>query len=267
MRLNGSQVRLARACAVAVFAAAGAVATASAQAERTITACAGPNGQLRLVETADECRKSESPVRWSMIGPPGPQGDRGAQGPQGEPGEPGPQGEPGEQGPRGEQGPQGAPGPGFSGTQFYTVGIGDLRPMMGQVQLNFLAAPPGGVFTNMPETRLFAAVHLPQGARIEAITLNGWDSNATIALRAALHAFPLAPAPGEAPQVIGSTESLAGFSQGVFSTTGPAMGVVDNAAWHYFVQVTSIADATGQPTGWPTNLLQVLGVVVKYRLD
>ena len=258
MRLNRSQVRLARACAAAVFAAAGAVATASAQGEHTITACAGPNGQLRLVETAEDCRKSESPVLWSVTGPQGPQGEPGAQGPQGEPGE---------QGPRGEQGPQGAPGPGFSGSQFYTVGIGDLRPMMGQVQLNFLAAPPGGVFTNMPETRLFAAVHLPQGARIESITLNGWDSNATVALRAALNAFPLAPAPGESAQVIGSTESLAGFAQGVFATTGPAVGVVDNAAWHYFVQVTSIADATGQPTGWPTNLLQVLGVVVKYRLD
>jgi hypothetical protein len=278
MTLSAPTIRLARCVAAAILAAVCLAATASAQDAPVITACAGPNGQLRLVDAAEDCRKSETSLQWSVIGPQGPRGDRGLQGergPQGEPGLKGDKGDKGDrgdagdvgpQGDRGEQGPQGAPGPGFTGDQFYTVGIGDLRPMMGQAPLSFLSAAPGGVFTQQPESRLFAAVHLPQGAQIEAIALNGFDANGTVALRATLHAFSMAPIPGDMPATIGSAESMGGFLAGVFSTTSPAMGVVDNSMWHYYVQVTSIADATGNPTQWPGSSLQVLGVTVKYRL-
>ncbi len=272
MRLSFPKIRLARAGAAAIFAAMCAVATASAQETRSITAGAGPNGQLRLVESADDCRKSETSLQWSVIGPQGPRGDRGPQGdvgPKGDKGDAGDKGDRGEAGPQGdqgEQGPQGAPGPGFTGDQFYTVGIGDLRPMMGQAPLSFLSTPPGGVFTQQPESRLFAAVHLPQGARIDALTLNGFDSSGIVTLRATLHAFSMAPAPGDMPATIGTAESMGGFAAGVFSTTSPAMAVVDNSMWHYYVQLSAVADAAGTPTQWPGSSLQVLGVTVKYRL-
>ena len=249
MRLPGSQFRVARAGAAAVFAATCVVAPASAQEARVITACAGPNGQLRVVDSAADCRKSEWPLQWNVIGPQGLQGERG------------------EKGDAGEQGPQGAAGPGFSGNQFYTVGIGDLRPIAGTSPLFFLNAPPGGVFTTNPETRLFAAVHLPQGARLEGLTLNGVDSSPPAAVRAELVAIRMAPAPGEMPQVMGTAQSMAGFAQGIFSAPAPVVAVVDNATWHYFLQVTSISDMSGMPAGWPGSLLQVLGVVVHYRLD
>ncbi len=70
-----------------------------------IHACAGPNGQLRVVEAGEQCRKSETRLSWNSEGPAGPAGADGARG------EPGPQGEPGPAGPPGEQGPPGPVGP------------------------------------------------------------------------------------------------------------------------------------------------------------
>ena len=53
----------------------------------TISACAQKNnGQLRLVQSAGECRNSEIAVQWNGAGVQGPQGATGATGPQGPPG-------------------------------------------------------------------------------------------------------------------------------------------------------------------------------------
>jgi Collagen triple helix repeat (20 copies) len=97
------------------------------------------NGQLRLVDSASDCRPSELSISWNqqgpqgIQGPPGPkgeQGDPGIQGPPGPPGAKGEQGDPGIQGPPGPPGPkgdkgdtgdQGPPGPsGLSGLQVVT---------------------------------------------------------------------------------------------------------------------------------------------------
>ncbi len=93
----------------------------------TILACAkNSNGQLRIVDDHDDCRRSEYAISWNTEGPagpigaqgdPGPQGDQGDPGPQGDQGDPGPQGDQGDPGPQGDQGDpgpqgdQGDPGP------------------------------------------------------------------------------------------------------------------------------------------------------------
>jgi hypothetical protein len=69
-----------------------------------IRACAGANGQVRLLGDGDACRPNEAPVSWSFSGPMGDPGPEGPAGPQG------PQGEAGPQGPEGPQGPAGPAG-------------------------------------------------------------------------------------------------------------------------------------------------------------
>lgn len=39
---------------------------------QVIHACVGQNGQLRLVETSDECRHNETPISWNQAGPESP---------------------------------------------------------------------------------------------------------------------------------------------------------------------------------------------------
>lgn len=58
-----------------------------------IYACMNPAGHIRIVEPDEACHGRETPLVWSIVGPPGPEGPEGPPGPQGE------------QGPRGEQGP------------------------------------------------------------------------------------------------------------------------------------------------------------------
>lgn len=91
-----------------------AIAATSSEGEwAVIHACAGPNGQLRVVAADVACRKPETRLSWNQQGSPGLPGLPGAngeQGPQGPPGPQGPQGERGERGERGETGPQGPSG-------------------------------------------------------------------------------------------------------------------------------------------------------------
>lgn len=49
-------------------------------------------GQLRVVDSPEDCRRNETPISWSREGPQGPQGPEGPQGPQGPEGPPGPPG-------------------------------------------------------------------------------------------------------------------------------------------------------------------------------
>jgi type VI secretion system secreted protein Hcp len=53
-----------------------------------INACVSIDGQIRVVTVTgtDVCKKTESPLSWSITGPQGAQGPAGAQGPQGPPG-------------------------------------------------------------------------------------------------------------------------------------------------------------------------------------
>ena len=39
-----------------------------------IHACANPAGQLRIVESTDECKQNETPLTWNVVGPQGVQG-------------------------------------------------------------------------------------------------------------------------------------------------------------------------------------------------
>jgi len=72
------------------------------------------NGQLRLVNSTDQCLPSEMPISWNQkgaAGPQGPEGPAGAQGSGGLQGSAGPPGTAGPQGSAGLPGPAGPPGP------------------------------------------------------------------------------------------------------------------------------------------------------------
>jgi hypothetical protein len=219
-----------------------------------LLACADRQGDLRVVDSHDECRRNETPVRWNIRGPEGPQGEQGPQGVAG------PQGLQGEQGPQGDIGPQGArgpAGPGFSGTQFYAVGNGDFRGVSPATQLvMFGVQPPRGVHVaGTADLRLVAGVHLPQNAVISDITLRGTDASPTSDLRVELIAqdqLSSAATPLHMPVASSGVPGPFSVSAAVDSA------IVDNQNFHYFVHVSSTA-TWGPP-------LQVLGVVVTYTM-
>ena len=109
-----------------------AVAVGIPDASGVIHACYGrTNGQVRIVESATDCKNNEVAIEWNEAGPAGPQGPAGAQGPQGPAGPAGPQGPQGVAGPQGPTGPQGPAGrpraigsvlPGAN-PQFYNIGL------------------------------------------------------------------------------------------------------------------------------------------------
>lgn len=75
----------------ALIVALGGTAYATIPAgDGTINGCyQKQDGQLRVVDTAADCRAREVPIAWSQRGPkgdPGPQGETGPAGPQGPPG-------------------------------------------------------------------------------------------------------------------------------------------------------------------------------------
>lgn len=91
-----------------------------------LTACVNRTGSMRLVESANECRRPETPVTWNVqgpVGPAGPIGATGAVGPRGpagvdgvdgvdgQDGAPGSSGDTGPAGPTGPTGPKGPAGP------------------------------------------------------------------------------------------------------------------------------------------------------------
>jgi type VI secretion system secreted protein Hcp len=75
---------------------------------QTINACADNDGKLRLVSSAADCKKGETPLSWSTVGPVGPAGAPGAPGAGGAAGAPGAAGPAGPQGVAGPAGPAGA---------------------------------------------------------------------------------------------------------------------------------------------------------------
>ncbi len=79
-----------------------------------IYACSNPAGQLRSVACPDDCKRNETVLDWSIVGPPGADGAVGPTGPQGEIGPAGPAGADGADGatgPAGADGADGATGP------------------------------------------------------------------------------------------------------------------------------------------------------------
>ena len=86
-----------------------------------IHSCLNPAGQIRIVDSTDECKRQETPLTWNTEGPPGPagaQGPAGSTGPEGAQGEQGPEGPAGPAGPTGPEGPAGPQGePGLQGVQ------------------------------------------------------------------------------------------------------------------------------------------------------
>jgi hypothetical protein len=92
--------------AIAVVVAVGGIAYAAIPGSSgTIQGCyQKKNGNLRLVESASECRNSEQPISWNQKGEPGPPGTAGRPGP------PGPEGDQGPPGPPGPPGVKGDPG-------------------------------------------------------------------------------------------------------------------------------------------------------------
>jgi len=151
--------------------------------------CISPKGQKILLPLGGTCNKPNRAITWDsngVTGPSGPQGPKGMQGPQGPTGtagQMGPQGpvgpggdigmpgnvgatgpiglagQMGQQGPEGPTGPTGPTGatgpsgtPGINGTQFYTLGGGDLGS---NVQLLFaynttLGGPSGPTGGTLP---------------------------------------------------------------------------------------------------------------------
>jgi len=147
---------------VAVGALLLAAAPGSGQAD-IIQICVSPKHQRVVLPLGGTCSSPNRAITWDsngVVGPSGPQGPKGMQGPQGPTGTAGqmgpqgpvgpagaigpvgnvgatgplgPAGEMGSQGPEGPTGPTGPTGatgpsgvPGINGTQFYTLGGGDL---------------------------------------------------------------------------------------------------------------------------------------------
>jgi hypothetical protein len=79
---------------MAALALAGGIAYAAIpDAGGTIHACLNNQGQVRIIDTAQQqCKANETAISWSQTGPQGPQGPTGPQGPQGATGAQGPQG-------------------------------------------------------------------------------------------------------------------------------------------------------------------------------
>jgi Collagen triple helix repeat (20 copies) len=252
--------RLLTALGVATIAAFAAPAPAYADGPDTISACVSREGRIRLISPRElfelsnkpdssPCRRNERLVTWSIVGPQGPAGPIGPQGPRGVAGPEGPQGP---QGPQGEPGPA---GPGFTGTQYYTVGNGDLRPVgPGNFGTSF-AAPPGGTFS-AGAAPLMAGIHLPQGATILGMSAHVFDnsgSNLTIEL--------IEQAMSDGSAVVLSSAASTGAAAAPYPVAGaPTADVVDNSQSHYFVRVSP-------SPSWTTTTLQVLGVTVIYTLE
>ena len=136
---RGAKALAVGAVAIAALAADG-IATATHDAN-TVHACKSQsNGAVRIVDSPEDCRKSEDPLSWNRQGPAGPAGAQGPQGETGATGPQGPQGETGATGPQGPQGETGATGPqGPQGPQGETGATGPQGPQGPQGP----AGPPG----------------------------------------------------------------------------------------------------------------------------
>jgi hypothetical protein len=255
--MNHRWTHLLTAIGVATVAAVAAPAPAYADRPDTISACVSREGKVRVISLRElfdlsrkrhssPCGRGERLITWNIVGPQGPAGPIGPQGPQG------PSGPAGPQGPQGDPGPA---GPGFTGTQYYTVGNGDLRPIGQGFFGTSFGPPPGGTFSTAAAP-LMAGIHLPQGATILGMTAHVFDnsgSNLTIEL--------IEQQMSDGGAVLISSAASTGAAAAPYAVAGPATAhVVDNSLSHYFVRVSP-------SPAWTTTTLQVLGVTVVYTLQ
>lgn len=219
---------------------------ASAGDDQTISACVSKDGRVRVLTAgaprrgegdrdAWRCHRGENLLTWSIAGPEGPAG------PQGLPGAPG---------------AVGPPGLGFLGSQFYTVGNGDLKANGTGLFATSFGPPPGGTFST-GAAQLMAGIHVPQGARILALSAHVFDnspSNLTVEL------IEHSLADGTALLLASAASSGAAGAPFTVGTPLAEARVVDNDRFHYFIRVMPA------PT-WTTTSLQVLGITVEYTLE
>lgn len=234
-------IRLMSLAGVCVFATLAMPAPAHADDGETITACVTRDGRVRISSPGSGrngrkagCRPDERIVTWSVAGPRGPAGEPGAEGP---------------------AGPPGPPGPGLSGVQYYTVGVGDLRPATAGIFGTSFGPPPGGSFSTAAAP-LLAAIHVPQGARIAALRAHVFD-NSTSDLRIELIEQPLSgELPGLVSAVVSSGAAGAAYAiEDVFTIPH----IVDNERFHYFVRILPAP-------GWTGTTLQAMGATIAYTL-
>jgi type VI secretion system secreted protein Hcp len=81
------------AVAVATVAAAATYAWAQSSATSVIYACSKSDGTIRIVDSTQVCKATETALQWNVTGPQGAPGQNGAPGAQGPPGPQGPQGQ------------------------------------------------------------------------------------------------------------------------------------------------------------------------------
>jgi Collagen triple helix repeat (20 copies) len=123
-------------------------------------------------------------------GPTGPQGLPGAAGPTGPQGEPGSVGPAGPAGPVGLQGPQGVEGPtgpqgpaGVAGPQGDPGPVGPQGPVgPGTVRFSDEGASGWGVDVGAPDQELIAALQVPVGITVGALTVFGEDAGVAVEL-------------------------------------------------------------------------------------
>jgi len=148
-QLISKKMRLFIILGLAIILLAASATWVMAQTEGVINACVIPSdGTIRIVSDPAECKKNETLLSWSIMGPKGDKGDPGEQGLMGAQGEQGPQGEAGLQGPiglTGLQGLQGEAGPqgpiGLTGPQGLQGEVGPQGP----IGLTGLQGPQGEV--------------------------------------------------------------------------------------------------------------------------
>jgi len=132
---------LALAAGVALAAQPGARRPSSA----VINACVKKkSGLVRVVASANACKRGELPLSWNVKGPAGARGPTGAAGAAGPTGPAGPPGAAGPKGDRGDTGPAGAPGP--AGLRGPTGPQGPAGPPLSSLEsLNGIACHLSGV--------------------------------------------------------------------------------------------------------------------------
>lgn len=171
-------------------------------------------------------------------GPQGPAGNDGPQGPAGPRGAQGPQGAQGAQGPQGSQGPQGPAGKGYTGTQYYVTGAGNFQAVADNQVARFAVNSPNGGYSFLVggTSAMVAPVHLPTGARIEAIRLRGYDTIASTNIKVSLVAKR---------HTSSATTTLAEFttnngSPGFFDVQANFLHSVDHQTYSYYLRAELI---------------------------
>lgn len=229
--MNKRLAVLATAAATTAMVAAPGTAYALATPNGVLHACyqthpspRDDNGDLRLVDSANDCRNNERYVEWNQVGPQGPQGPQGAQGPQGVAGPVGAQGARGATGATGPQGVQGVPGPAGSVDAYWSFKPAEVDIVNGQDAILEQKALPAGSyaafaavtgrnFSNQPHADFInCSLRLTDGRQFSptsALLRNTGDGARATASLAMTSAFTIA-SPTTLTVVCSATSALVG---------------------------------------------------------